>query len=208
MRTREITVVRTGTANVASVCAAFRRLGARVVLTEDPTRVVQAAHLVVPGVGAFDTTMGFLRERRLDDAIFEHMLADKPSLLICLGLQLLCEGSAESSGCRGFGVIPAQVTRFDESVRVPHIGWNRVEPVDETGWLRSGYGYFANSYKLDRAPDNWLAACTTHGQPFVAALQRRRLLACQFHPELSGAWGLGILRGWLELSYIEGRVSC
>ena len=98
------------------------------------------------------------------------------------------------------GCVPARATRFVASptLRVPHLGWSRVEPQPECRYLPEGYAYFAHSYKLDAIPPGWRGAYAEHGGRFVAALERGRVLACQFHPELSGQYGQEILRRWLE----------
>ena len=114
------------------------------------------------------------------------------------GLQLLAEGSDESPDTQGLGVLPGRATRLPRGVRVPHLGWNRVEPDADCRLLRPGHAYFAHSFYLAEAPTGWAAARTTHGRAYVSAFERGPVLACQFHPELSGAWGLDLLRRWLE----------
>jgi imidazole glycerol phosphate synthase glutamine amidotransferase subunit len=114
-----------------------------------------------------------------------------------VGLQVLCDASEESPGVPGLGLVPGTVRRFPSTVRVPQFGWNRVE-APPGGFLESGYAYYANSYRLDAAPAGWTAATSDHGGPFVGALRRGDVLACQFHPELSGAWGLAMLGRWLR----------
>ncbi len=191
-------LLETGTANLASVRAAFRRLGVEPRPGTDPAAVRDARHVVLPGVGTFGAAMARLRERGLDDALRERVAAGRPLLAVCVGLQLLCEGSGESPGVDGLGIVPARVTRFEGAVRVPHMGWTRVTPTPGARWLRDGFAYFANSYRLPRVPEGFEGATADHGGPFVAALQRVGLLALQCHPELSGAWGAALLRAWLE----------
>ncbi len=86
---------------------------------------------------------------------------------------------------------------FANGLRVPHLGWNRVTAGDGCSLLADGDAYFANSYKLDEVPAGWDGATTDHGGEFVAALERGTVLACQFHPELSGAWGQALIERWL-----------
>ncbi|MBK8481108.1 MAG: imidazole glycerol phosphate synthase subunit HisH [Proteobacteria bacterium] len=198
-----VQVVRTGVANIASVLAGLRRLGAEPTLTEDPRAVAEARAVVLPGVGAFGAGMERLREAKLEGVLRERVAAGQPTLAVCLGLQLLCEGSEESPGVAGLGVLPSTVRRFSpaaqgpQPVRVPQLGWNEVLPQAEDGLLERGFAYFANSYRLDSAPPGWAWARSEHGGPFVAALERGAVLACQFHPELSGPWGAALLGRWL-----------
>jgi imidazole glycerol phosphate synthase glutamine amidotransferase subunit len=191
-------IVRTGVANLASVVAAFRRLGVEPAFSSRPEEVASAEAVVLPGVGAFEAAMHALRAAGLDAAIRDRVLAGRPTLCVCLGLQLLCEGSEEAPRMSGLGVIPHMVTRYPDSVRVPQLGWNRVEPEQGCRMLVSGYGYFANSYRLADAPTGWEVAWSDHGGRFVAAMERDGVLACQFHLELSGPWGLSLLGRWLD----------
>jgi imidazole glycerol phosphate synthase glutamine amidotransferase subunit len=193
-------VVRTGTANLASVLAALERVGAACALTDDPEVVRHAERVVLPGVGAFAAAIDALRDRGLDAALRERIEAGRATLGICLGLQLFFEASDESPGAVGLGLLPGTVRRFSGAggVRIPQLGWNRVEPDSGCALLTAGYAYFANSYRVDAVPEGWRAAYTPHGERFVAAFERGRVLACQFHPELSGAWGHDLLRRWLS----------
>jgi imidazole glycerol phosphate synthase glutamine amidotransferase subunit len=199
MTTTEVRIIETGVANIASLIAAFTRLGSQARLTRDPGEVATAPYLVLPGVGAFGAGMARLAEANLVAPIRARIAAGQPTLAVCLGLQLLCERSEESLGVEGLGVVPAAVTRFGAGARVPQFGWNRVTPTPEASLLEPGYAYFANSYRLAEAPAGFGAALADHGGPFVAALQRGTLLACQFHPELSGAWGQALLGRWLDI---------
>lgn len=194
----EVTVVRTGVANLASVLAALQRIGATPVLTDDPEKVERTDRLLLPGVGAFGAAMEELHRLSVVDALRLRLQNGRPTLTICLGLQLLAQQSEETPGVPGLGVLEATVTRFQGPVRVPQMGWNRVMPVPGSRWIQEGFAYFANTYKLDRIPDGWSGAMADHGGPFVAAIERGDVLACQFHPELSGPWGAALLSRWVE----------
>jgi len=201
MSRSEVLIIETGVANIASLVAAFERLERLPRRTDEPEDVRAGEHVVLPGVGAFAAGMEKLRERGLDEALRARIGEGKPTLAVCLGLQLLCESSEESPGVAGLGVVPAQVARFDDSVRVPQFGWNQVTPVEALGGgslLEPGFAYFANSFRVAALPDGWDGAEAEHGDSFVAALERDSLLACQFHPELSGRWGSDLLARWLE----------
>jgi imidazole glycerol phosphate synthase glutamine amidotransferase subunit len=113
-------------------------------------------------------------------------------------MQMLCAGSEESPGVGGLGVIDATVRRFPDTVRVPQLGWNLVRPVAGCRYLETGYAYFANSYRIGSIPEGWLGAVSDHGGAFVSALESGGVLGCQFHPELSGAWGQALLKRWFE----------
>src|SRR5207302_6043787 len=134
-----------------------------------------------------------------DDAITDVVARGTPLLGICLGMQMLCEASDETPGVAGLGVIAGTCRRLPADVRVPHLGWNTVTAQSEHGLIATGIAAVANSYALRDAPAGWTVAWTTHGVPFVAAPEKEgdRVPACQFHPELSGAYGAGLLHRWL-----------
>lgn len=199
-----IQVVPTGVANLEAVTAAFRRLGRTVRLVNDATRIAEAAYVVLPGVGSFDRGVAALAERGWEHAIAERVGSGRPTLAICLGFQLLCEASDEAPGRRGLGVVPGRLARFGTDVRVPQLGWNRVQAPPCATFLRTGLAYFANSYRLAAPPPGWTASTGRYGGPFVAAVERAGVLACQFHPELSGAFGLRLLDRWLALAPVAG----
>lgn len=201
----EVVIVDSGVANLASVQHAFARLDAQVEVTRDPAVVRRASRLVLPGVGAFGAGIGALRSRGLDTAVMEAVASGSPLLAICLGMQLLCEGSAESPGESGLGVVPGRCTRLPDGVRVPQLGWNAVDPDPECRFVGAMDAAWANSFVLADAPPSWAAAWTSHGTRFVAALERDAVLACQFHPELSGAAGRDLLRRWLTREALDGR---
>ncbi len=205
---REVVIIRTGSANLASVSSAFERLGAVPRITDDAALVAGAPIVVLPGVGSFGAAMVHLRERGLDAALRDRIASDRPLLAICLGMQVLCEASDESPGAEGLGIVPARITRFAPPLRVPQMGWNTISPTAAAALLRSEWMYFANSYRLARVPDGWEGARTDHGGEFASALERGSLLACQFHPELSGAAGLSLIRRWLSLAAAKESLPC
>jgi imidazole glycerol phosphate synthase glutamine amidotransferase subunit len=194
----DVTIVPTGTANLASVRAAFDRLGAGVTLADTPEAVEAAPRVVVPGVGSFGAAMDTLVGNGTAGAIERRVASDRPTLAVCVGMQLLANCSEESDGIAGLGVLDQRVRRFGEGVRLPQLGWNHVTPSDSSRFLTRGWAYFANSYRIEKVPDGWSASFADHGGSFVAALERGAVLACQFHPELSGAWGGEILARWLS----------
>jgi imidazole glycerol phosphate synthase glutamine amidotransferase subunit len=141
--------------------------------------------------------MARLRELGFVEPLRARIAAGRPTLAICLGLQLLGEASEETPGAEGIGAIPSRATRFGDAVRVPHFGWNRITPSPDCGLLKPGFAYFANSYRLASPPPGWGHASCPYDGSFVAAIERGAVLACQFHPELSGELGTTLLRDWI-----------
>jgi imidazole glycerol phosphate synthase glutamine amidotransferase subunit len=194
----DVRIVSTGTANIASVRAALTRLGASVSDAGAEEEITDAAGVVLPGVGAFGAAMSRVRDQGLASALRERIEAGRPTLVVCVGMQLLCRESEESPGAKGLDIVDTTVTRFGDEVRVPQLGWNQVDPVPESRFVEPGWAYFANSYRIDRMAEGWVGATTDYGGGFVSALERGDVLACQFHPELSGPWGARLLARWLE----------
>jgi imidazole glycerol phosphate synthase glutamine amidotransferase subunit len=191
-----VVVVPTGTANLASVRAAFERLGRRVELSPEPDVILAADHVLLPGVGAFGAAMETLAQSGAETALKRRIEADLPTMAICVGHQLLFETSDESPGVRGLAVVEAHVGRFPDGVRRPQFGWNEVTPAGEARFLRHGFAYFANGYRAIAAP-GWTVATAEHGGRFVASMEKGRVVGCQFHPELSGDYGRALLEAWL-----------
>ena len=197
----EVMIIDTGLANVRSVEVALARLGAATRRVSDAVDLARADRVVLPGVGAFRPGMANLHGRDLASGLRQRALAGRPTLAVCLGLQLLCEGSDEDPGGRGLGVIPGRVRRLPQPVRVPNMGWC---PVANGQAAATGHAYFAHSYAVPGSDlgrlraSRWQVLTADHGGTFLAAARRDGVLACQFHPELSGAWGASLLRAWLE----------
>ncbi len=194
-----VRIVPTGTANLASVRAAFHRLGAEAVICEDADEIERASHVMLPGVGAFGAAMARLVDAGLDRALRARIEADRPTMAICVGHQLLFEESEESPGVKGLGVVRGAVRHFPPGVRCPQFGWNEVAAGEDALLLEEGWAYFANSYRAETAPC-WRVVTADHGGSFVAAMERGKVIGCQFHPELSGAYGAALLSRWLECS--------
>ena len=196
---REVAIIDTGVANNASVRALFERLGLHARLTRDVEDAIEADALVLPGVGVFGAGMGLLDECGLREPIRERVAQGRPTLCVCLGLQMLFEQSEESPGVTGLGVCAGGVTEFPNSVVRPQFGWNVVAAgaADD-----GGYAYFANTYRVTQAPEGWDVSWSEHGGRFVAAMRRGGVLACQFHPELSGAYGAKLVDSWLRTAEV------
>jgi len=208
----------TGVANIASIIAALRRAGAAPFVASGPDQLAAAPYALVPGVGSFGSAIRTLRSSGMDEAIKDRITRKAPTMGICAGMQVFFEGSEESPGAAGLGVASGRFGRFPSSVPVPQLGWNRVAagPLSggaaafarsaKAGIVRPGWAYFANSYRILEAPTGFAASRAVYGDDFVAALESEAraadgttpaLLLCQFHPELSGPWGLGVYKRWL-----------
>ncbi|MFH2113051.1 MAG: imidazole glycerol phosphate synthase subunit HisH [Spirochaetota bacterium] len=191
-----VAVADTGRCNLASMMAALQRNGADAYVCADPQGIVDADYAVLPGVGAFGPVAERLRDSGLGPAFASRIRAEKPTLAVCLGMQLIFEGSEESPGEPGIGALPGTFKTFGPEVRSPLFGWNLVS--DAGAFLSEpGWAYFAHSYRLDKAPTGWKAAMSDYGSPYVSALEKGPMLLCQFHPELSGDWGGRLLTRWL-----------
>lgn len=196
-----VVIVPTGAANLASVVAALDRLGLSHRMAAGSEDVRDATAVILPGVGSFGHAMGAIEEAGWASALRERIGAGRATMGICLGMQVLATGSEESPGVAGLGVIDAPVRRLSggPGLRVPQMGWNRVTPWG-AGLVEAGFGYYANSYGFTEperlAAQGWSVSVTTHGGTLAGAIQRGNLLFTQFHPELSGAWGRGLIGAW------------
>jgi imidazole glycerol phosphate synthase glutamine amidotransferase subunit len=132
-------VIETGTANLASMLAALRRVGLSPETTQSPERVIAAERVVLPGVGAFGAGMAQMERLGLGNAIRARVDRQAPLLAVCLGLQLLCTGSEETPGVDGLAILPVAVGRFVSAPIIPQLGWNRVVPATPEGLVSSGY---------------------------------------------------------------------
>ncbi len=196
----EVVVVPTGTANLASVLAGLRRAGARPRIVARPDDIEGAPGVVLPGVGALAAGMEQLEREGWVEPLRHRLRAGAPTLCVCLGMQMLGCGSEESPGASGLGIVDAVARRFEEGLRVPHMGFNGVSGVETGCPWPEGNAYFAHSYRFVGAPKGWWWARARHGGEFVAAMGRDGVVACQFHPELSGAWGHAVLEWFVALA--------
>jgi imidazole glycerol-phosphate synthase subunit HisH len=180
--------------NTLSVTRALEKVGAKVDLTSDPERVGAADAVVLPGVGAFGDCMRKLRERGMEEACGEAFLSGKPFLGVCVALQAIFEGSEESPGVEGLGILEGEVVRFEgDGLKVPHIGWNELSLVRDHPVLSGLDGeafYFVHSYYPVPEDTGDLIGETDYGTRFCSAAGRENLVAVQFHPEKSSSAGL------------------
>jgi imidazole glycerol-phosphate synthase subunit HisH len=199
--------------NVRSIANAFIKIRANPVLTREP-RVIQAADaLVIPGVGAFANAMEALRHYGLIEQIYRFADSGKRILGICLGMQMLFEQSEEFGISRGLGLIPGEVkklpVRVDESIRLPHIGWNMIYPSASGNWDDSILSdtqpgskvYFVHSFSPVPQSLRHILSLTRYGDcEFVSAVRSGAVFGCQFHPEKSRETGLAILKQFVQTS--------
>jgi glutamine amidotransferase len=202
--TPKVAVLDYGIGNLRSAQKALERVGADARLTADPAEIEAADGVVLPGVGAFGRCMEALGEHGLAGIAKEAAQSGRPFLGICVGMQMLYEGSDESPGVAGLGVLAGMVRLIPGDVKRPQMQWNVLDLATTTGPDRSGmfeglepptWVYFVHSYAADASPE--VVATCHYGGPVTAAVARDRLWATQFHPEKSGAAGLRILANFV-----------
>jgi len=189
-----IAILDYGLGNLRSVARAVERMGGRPEVTSNPDRVADAGALVLPGVGSFGVCMRALRGAGLEPAIRAAVEAGRPVLGVCLGLQILFEGSDEASE-PGLGLLPGRVERLPSSVKVPHMGWNSVVWTSRHPWVAQApdgsHFYFVHSFAVP-AEHPATVGVTEYGRPLAAAVAKGPIFATQFHPEKSGPAGLAL----------------
>ncbi len=200
--------------NLKSVQKAFQRLGEEAEITREFSAILRADRIVLPGVGSFGTAMEQIRRYELDKVIYEAIEKKLPFLGICLGLQLLFQGSEESGGIEGLGVLQGQILKIPEAegLKIPHIGWNSLT-LHRNGRLfhsipDESYVYFVHSYYLQAADEQIVTASAQYGVTIHASVEWQNVSACQFHPEKSSTVGLGILKNFMAIECLEsnGRI--
>jgi len=197
-----IAIIDYGMGNLGSVAKALAFLGYESCITNDPSTVMRADGVILPGVGAIGAAMEALTSKGLERVVHDYIATGKPFLGICLGMQMLFDTSEESFGgepVRGLSVLPGKVVRFpsESGLKVPQIGWNDLSSRNEI--LPDGeYVYFVHSYYCVPARDEDIAATTTYGIEYCCSVRHENVFACQFHPEKSGEAGLRILNRWAK----------
>lgn len=191
--------------NLKSVEKALASLGEASVITRDFEEIRKADKVILPGVGAFGVAMEQLKKYELDKVIHEVVEKKTPFLGICLGLQLMFEGSDESQGVEGLHILDGKILRIPdcEGLKIPHIGWNSLE-LTNNGRLFAGlpenpYVYFVHSYYLKAKDETIVKASTEYSTHIHASVEKDNVFACQFHPEKSSTVGLQILKNFSEV---------
>jgi imidazole glycerol-phosphate synthase subunit HisH len=211
---KQIAIVDYGLGNLFNVERALRATGAEPLITSDPAELEAADGVVLPGVGAFGEGMQNLERRGLGTEIQRLARAGKPTLGICLGMQLLMDESEEFGRWPGLGLIPGRVVRFEPApavrVKIPQIGWNSIEAPaegDPSGWQGTlldriepgAFVYFVHSYSVQTADQSDCLAETEYGGTrFCSVAVRDNVMGCQFHPEKSADAGLRLLRNFVS----------
>lgn len=211
MSKREVVVIDYGVGNLLSVQRGLEHCGVDVVVSADLQVILNAQRVVLPGVGAFANAMAALHERGLVDVI-RNVAARGTSLLgICLGMQLLLDESEEFGITSGLGIIPGRVvaipatTTAGQSQKIPHIGWNELQPSENANWeggVLQGVSpgeavYFVHSFQANpNDPADRVADCIYGGHRIPAVIRHGQVSGCQFHPEKSGKTGLAILKNF------------
>lgn len=202
-----IGIIDYGLGNLTSVAGAVDKLGFPAIITADPARLAEAEKLILPGVGAFGDGMRNLRERDLVAPLTDLVMRRrKPLLGICLGFQLMARSSEEFGAHEGLGWIDARIERLlpgEDSLRVPHVGWNELHRTGDDCILFDGVPedalfYYVHSFRMAPANDNVIAGECDYGGRFTSAIQQGSLFGTQFHPEKSQRHGLTVLKNFLE----------
>ena len=200
-----IAIIDYNAGNLKSVEKALLYLGQECMVTGDFREIEKADKVILPGVGAFGDAMAQLKKYELDKVIREITQKQTPFLGICLGLQLLFEGSDESCGVEGLHILDGSIRRIPDQpgLKIPHIGWNSLH-LQNDGRLFEGleanpYVYFVHSYYLQAKDEQIVKATTEYSTTIHASVEKDNIFACQFHPEKSGDVGLAILKNFAQL---------
>ena len=197
-----IAIIDYGAGNIRSIEKALEHVGAVVQVTDDPAVINKAQAVVLPGVGSGGAAMARMTERGLDDAIRQATWQSKPFLGICLGMQLLADHHAEGE-VDGLGLFRGEVRRIPHGPKIPHMGWNQVNPLHSglaifDGIPQDAYFYFAHSYYVEPQDQQGVAAVTDYGSPYCSVIVTERVWGTQFHPEKSGSVGLQLLNNFVK----------
>jgi len=198
-----IAIIDYGVGNIQNVRNAFERLGIDSIVTSNPEIIMSASGAVLPGVGAFKDAMKSLVESGLDKVVLERSYANKPTLGICLGMQLMCDVSYEDGETKGLGIFKGSIKKLEVPFKVPHMGWNQLESLIDDPLLKSlespAYAYFVHSYYLTDNCSEDVLQVADYGVKVPATIRKDNMFGMQFHPEKSGTAGETLLKNFIEL---------
>lgn len=196
-----IAILDYGSGNLRSAHRAFERSGREVVITSDFSEAIEAEGLVVPGVGAFAACMEGLKSIQGDEIVRKRIELSRPTLGICVGMQILFAAGVEHGDHEGVGIWPSTVKKIEAKI-LPHMGWNTISTSPESTLLKGVENesfYFVHSYGvLDSVGGNAIESWTEYDSRFLAAIEDGAIAATQFHPEKSGDAGLHLIKNWVE----------
>ena len=199
-----IAIIDYGAGNLRSVANAVAKLGYRARVTNDPADALDAAAVILPGVGAAADTVRSLKESGMSEVICRLILEERPLFAVCVGMQVMLSATEEGGWHQCLDIIPGTVRKLGSGVKIPHIGWNQVKqtvshPIFE-GIPDEANFYFAHSYYPDPTDTSVVAGRTDYGLSFCSALIKGNLVATQFHPEKSGDLGLRMYSNFLRMA--------
>jgi glutamine amidotransferase len=201
-----ITIIDYGMGNLGSIKNMLKKIGTPSEITADKSLIKNASKLILPGVGSFDKAITNLNELGMTELIKEKASEGIPVLGICLGMQLLADGSEEGVQA-GLGIVPGKVIKFQvpSNLKVPHMGWNHVsftskcplyagfEALEETRF------YFVHTYHYEVTDNSTISGTTEYAYPFISSVQKGKIHGVQFHPEKSHRYGMALLKNFVEL---------
>ncbi len=197
-----IGIIDYGAGNLGSVLKAFSSIGAGCRVLQKAEKTDTLKRLVLPGVGAFCCCIDNLKSNGFDEMVFDWLRRGRPYLGICLGMQVLFEGSEESPAAKGFGIFRGKAIRFCQN-KVPQMGWNRVK---RAGWSKLMYDiadnsffYFLHAYYVPLPGSGTATGISDYGVEYTSVIEKDNICAVQFHPEKSGRTGLRMLKNWVDL---------
>lgn len=202
-----IAIVDYGVGNLYSVEKAFAKFSDDVILTQSADVIDKADKVVLPGVGAFGDCMKNFKASGLMDAVMRAVENNKPVMGICVGLQIMFEGSEESPDIKGLGIFKGMVRKINApGLKIPHMGWNSLTINENThidinlfkNIRKSPYVYFVHSYHAVPEDKSIILATSVYGEEITAAVGKNNVIATQFHPEKSGDIGLSIIKNFVE----------
>ncbi len=199
---KKVVIIDYGMGNLYSVKNALLAVGAEPVVTSDMDVIAAAERVILPGVGAFGDCMANLEKSGLIPVIRQLLDSGKPFLGICLGMQLLFEGSDEAPGVAGLGYFKGQVKYLPTSLKIPHMGWNKLELRSPSPLLTGAggeYVYFVHSFHAEPEDKSIITSVCDYGMEVTASVGRGNVQAFQFHPEKSSRVGMQLLKNFVDM---------